>query len=628
MNVPGSLRVSATATMLAAAAIGVLSAAWFGRSSGAAPLAQADTGWTIDRFDVTLSVQPDGAVRVTEDIAVDFDGLVRHGIFRRIPVRYPVTDPALVPDGLEPDEVRRVLELTDLTASSDTAPDDVHIDQRPSRLAPHATELVFRIGDPDITITGAHRYRISYTVRGAVEEHEGRPELFWNATGTWPVPIRAATVTVIAPSITEARCLYGAVGARGDCGAQRTISGQFSSRPTALDPGEQVSVAVAFAPGTVAVPPPIIEELWSLRRAWAGSPWAVPLALLTLVGGWSLVGLLVWREGRDRVAVAGTTVDGRDRGEERPRPLFGAPAIEVRFRPPEGLRPGQLGVLVDERVDPVDIAATAVDLAVRGLLRISGDERRVLWFTRTDWVLEKLRDPEPGELLDFEQRLFDGLFDGRDRVTTSELRGTFVADYRRVRDALYRDAVRRRWFPRRPDRVRALWLGIGIAALVGSSAAWVALLLFTHVGMVGAALDAVAVTLVAAHRWMPRRTARGSRLLRETLGFREFIRTAEADRMRFAAAEELFVPYLPYAVVFGAVDRWTRAFAELGVDSATATPTIVYVGGPDAFAASLSDLTSTLGSAVSVSPSSGGGGSGFGGGGAGGGFGGGGGGSW
>jgi hypothetical protein len=41
--------------------------------------------------------------------------------------------------------------------------------------------------------------------------------------------------------------------------------------------------------------------------------------------------------------------------------------------PPEGLRPGQLGVIAIGRVIIGDVAATLVDLALRGLLRIDED---------------------------------------------------------------------------------------------------------------------------------------------------------------------------------------------------------------------------------------------------------------
>ena len=63
---------------------------------------------------------------------------------------------------------------------------------------------------------------------------------------------------------------------------------------------------------------------------------------------------------------------------------------ESEFRVRDGVRPGQVGTLVDERVDPVDVTATVLDLAVRGHLRIEELPRSAAYaegewtFTRRD----------------------------------------------------------------------------------------------------------------------------------------------------------------------------------------------------------------------------------------------------
>ena len=63
--------------------------------------------------------------------------------------------------------------------------------------------------------------------------------------------------------------------------------------------------------------------------------------------------------------------------------------------------------------------------------------------------------------------------------------------------------------------------------------------------------------------WAPSRTAKGSALLRHVNGFRRFIEESEKDRAKFAEKKNLFSEYLPYAVVFGAVDKWAHTFAGL-----------------------------------------------------------------
>ena len=63
---------------------------------------------------------------------------------------------------------------------------------------------------------------------------------------------------------------------------------------------------------------------------------------------------------------------------------------------------------------------------------------------------------------------------------------------------------------------------------------------------------------------MPKRTAKGYAVLRHTLGFKRFIDESEKHRAQFAERKNIFSEYLPYAVVFGATEKWAQAFAGLG----------------------------------------------------------------
>ena len=102
---------------------------------------------------------------------------------------------------------------------------------------------------------------------------------------------------------------------------------------------------------------------------------------------------------------------------------------------------------------------------------------------------------------------------------------------------------------------------------------------------------------------------------------------AEKYQQQFAEREKIFTAYLPFAIVFGCVDRWAHAFRDIDVAAATAG---WYVGAQGlnalAFSSNLQNFNSTVASSITYSPASSGS-SGFSGGG-GGGFGGGGGGSW
>ena len=217
----------------------------------------------------------------------------------------------------------------------------------------------------------------------------------------------------------------------------------------------------------------------------------------------------------------------------------------------------------------------------------------------------------------------------------SELKGTFARDLAQVQSELYDDAVGQGWFVARPDHVRALWVGVGVAVIVSGVVLTGLAAAFTTFGLVPVPLVVAGVVLLACAGRMPHRTPRGTGVLRRTLGFRTFIEQSEKERARFAERKNLFSEYLPYAIVFGATEKWAKAFA--GLDGALPDTGGWYVGhhgfGFDhlLFSRTMGSFTTTTAGTIASSPPTTGtlGGSGFGGGGfSGGGGGGGGGGSW
>jgi uncharacterized membrane protein YgcG len=389
-----------------------------------------------------------------------------------------------------------------------------------------------------------------------------------------------------------------------------------------LAPYDAFTVVVGLSKGVVAEPKPILTERWTLRRAFSTTPFTVGGSLLLAVLALGWFGRVVWRTGRDR-RFMGSQVDvvmGAPPGTpEQAVPLFeGDASGPVEFAPPQDLRPGQIGTLVDEVANTLDVTATVVDLAVRKYLVIEEIPKKG-WFGKPDWKLTKLKDPDR-DLLEYERELLDGLFEEGDEVKLSSLRKKFVARLQRVQDALYRNAVGQGWFTGRPDRVRRRWLAVGIGVLVAGALLEFAAVRWTRLALLPLGVILAGVLLVAGAKWMPRRTARGTGLVRRVRGFRTVIATAETNMAKFAERENLFTRYLPYAIVFGLTDKWAKAFETLG---APPPDTSWYVSS-NAFAyGAFSDAMDGF----TVTPS-GSGGSGFGGGSAGGGGGGGGGGSW
>ncbi|HJR98905.1 MAG TPA: DUF2207 domain-containing protein [Actinomycetota bacterium] len=580
-----------------------------------AGMAAAQSAERIADYDVAIDIGEDGTLTIVETIAYDFGSAQRHGILRDIPTRLRYDDTY---DRIYPLEVVRV------RASGDTPAgyQEESVDGGITRI---------RVGDPDIEISGRHTYELTYRVEAALNGFRDHVELYWNAIGTeWSAPIGRADVQVRAPArITQVACFQGYEGSTLPC--QRATSQGNRARfvQSGLGPFSGVTVVVGLPKGAVPRPEPVLEERWSLARAFQATPATVGVSAalgLAAVGG---VVAMAWRRGRDR-RFRGSQVDqvmGNPTGEQQAVPIGEAGAsAPVEFAPPDDMRPGQMGTLIDEQANVLDVSATLVDLAVRGYLRIE-ELPKEGWFGKADWRLIRLEAPED-DLLTYERRLLNGVFRDGTEVTISELKNTFAERLKGVLESLYADSVERRWFSERPDKVRSRWVALGVSALVVAVGATVALAAFTHWGLLGIPLILGAVVLLASSGRMPARTAKGTAMLRRVRGFRTVIETAETHMARWAEKELVFTRFLPFAVVFGATEKWAKAFEALGIEPDTSWYVSPHPFAYASFARSMDGFAVTTGGTIASTPS-GSGSSGFSGGGfSGGGGGGGGGGSW
>jgi uncharacterized membrane protein YgcG len=587
--------------------VAVIAAAWaIGLSS---PTVHADEGWVITSFQSDITIATDSALTVTEDIRVDFGSLPKHGIFRTIPLRYRYDDSH---------DRYYALEVVSVT---DGARPLNHVDSIDN------DNYVIKIGDPNLLISGAHRYVITYRVAGVMNSFADHDELFWNVDGAlWPVPKQSVTATVHLPTadaFQKAACFEGPTGSKEGCTSEHTAADVGYSSTRTLASGEQMSVVTALNKGVVTVPAPMLEarKRQFPQDAFDITPLTLTLSLLVAVGGIGLVAWNWWVHGRDRAYLTQYYLTNDPR--QGTVPLFRHEPVVVEFEPPQNMRPAQLGLILDERADAKDVTATIVDLAVRGYMTIKEDPGQ------GEWTFTWKAGGDASSLLPHEKTLLDAMFAGRKEVTLLELKGKFAPTVKQAEGQIYEDALSKKLFTARPDLARTQWGCLGVASIFVGIAVSVILGLAFGWGLIGAAIVLTGLVLAITFPFMPQRTAAGRDLLQHTLGFRLYMTTAEKYRQQFAAKAQIFTELLPYAIVFGCVSLWAKAFE--GID--TSATSSWYVGNTPFLAAllanSLESMNANISSAITYTPPSSGSSSGFGGGGSsGGGGGGGGGGSW
>ena len=589
-------------------------------------------GRQITRYDVTVDLERDGTAQVAIDMDFSFGNNPGHGPYIWLPTRVGY-------DG----EQDRLYKISRITASSSTgAPDDVHIDHSSSA-------VTVRVGDEDRgNVDGVQQYTISYQLEGMVNGAAGDgtfDEFYWNAIGArWEIPISDVSVTVNGPGeVADATCFAGPRGSNESCSSQGVSGLTATFEEDVLPVGRQLSVVVGWHAGTFRDVEPILA-----RTPQPGDP-VDPISPAGLAAGLILLfgmGTAITRartRGRDEAYLGLTPGASPARGNfaqvgVRDRRL----PVAVQFAPPADVRPGAIGTLIDEVADPHDVTATLVDLAVRGYLRIEEVPRKNPNKPAKDWRLVRLTDLDVS-LAPFEQTLLMGIFEGRDEVKLSDLKTTFSTTMAQVKKDLYVEVTGRGWFRTDPSAVRTRWYGLGWALVFASVFAgfvFGAAAEFRGALLLPIAVLLVGITVVLCAKHAPARTAEGTAVLAQTLGFKQYIATAEANQLRFEEGEDLFSRYLPYAIAFGETKRWAKVFEDLATQGRASADPSWYVGhgafhgalwaSGSSFSDSLSTFTSTATTSISAPTPGSSGGSGFSGGGgsSGGGGGGGGGGGW
>lgn len=514
----------------AAAALALFCAALVVSALPGRPAAAASG--SVVRDNVAMKVMPDGKALVVEKVKYDY-GSGGAGFTRTFPTKVRWDD--------RHDRLFRVHDVS-ARSSGSSVPTKVHVNDG-------STSIDVATGT---RASGRKSYTLKYVVDGLVAKSANGQAITWTAVSNWRVPVKKAKVNVVAPKpATYASCMAGSTTSTQPCTlAQTGLEGLVGARflQNDLPAGGSVDITVGLPAHSVAAQP-ILTKRHTLATAFSVTPFTVVafIALLVLV----LLGLwLLWRlRGRDTRAVDAE----RATGGRRP---FTEDGDDVVFTPPGGLRPGQVGTVVDEQADVVDVVATLLDLAIRNYVFIEE-----LPGVRPDWRLHKRNEPGD-ELLAYERAVFDALFEYGDAVLVSELSGVIADDMTRFRSLMYRDVVAQGWFASRPDQVRSRWTWTGVGVAVLGVLATILLALFTFEALVGIAVVLAGVAIAVAGEYMPARTSRGSQVLGEVGSLRQYLQGADPQDIPDEHQETLCARLIPYAALFGVQDRWARALSE------------------------------------------------------------------
>ncbi|WP_405066377.1 DUF2207 domain-containing protein [Kribbella sp. NBC_01510] len=608
--------------------------------AGFALPASAASGDEVKNFTIDYTVTPDGVLQVKETIAYTFGSTGRHGIYRDLVTREPYKDD---------DSKDQEYEVSNIKVSASPGVSSEFSTETTSSNQDRYETMRIKIGSADKTISGYDAtYVITYDVRGALRHFADHSELYWDATGSaWDAELKRVDVTVTVPEgVQQTQCFQGTAGSTQDC--LNTVSdGKGIFGAANLAPGEQMTIVAGIKAGVVSNDAPIVVDppSWMERNG---------LSWLALIGSGAVslaaiaVAVLYSRNGNKDQRFAGMppgTFPPNGVAAEPVKDDLTEDQIPVAFAPPR-IPVAEGGLLIDAKATTTETAATLIDMAVRGGIRIesTGEKQKAV-------LLNPAVATAPHE-----QVLMSGLFPSLQPGSEIKLRRGKVGDHRmeQAHDgmiAALRDQVKQRgWYLRMPRAGGGSVFKNGFGcACMGMIAIWVfgAGLAGTITGAATGGLGRgivivvpVVAVLVAVGIWIAKRgkgqrNPAGRAVADQLIGFRKYLATAEADQLRFEEGEDIFSKYLPWAIAFELADRWQKVCEQL-VAAGRLTPDPYWYSGPSYYTSGWTAglVGSTLAQTFDPPPapaSSGGGGgssSGFSGGSSGGGGGGGGGGSW
>lgn len=555
---------------------------------------QAQEYFSISQYDVNIKVNKDASIDVAEKIRVHFTEQ-RHGIIRKIPFKYEVQP---LPAGTE--KADRALTSGGYTR---TIIENIKVPGWNYEVSDDGNYKSIKIGSANKYVDGDQQYLISYRILNAINFFKDHSEFYFNVIGDqWSTTIDTVHFEIeLYQSLPETPGYFVATGAYGSKENNTIVKWEgnriFSGGTTRqLQANEGLTIGIRFPQDFLVKP----------DYRFRGIYWL--LLPLIVFGGM----FYLWKKwGKDDNVT-----------------------VQTEYYPPENINPSVSGYVIDDKLDRRDLTALVPYWGAGGYLRINELQESSLFglLKHKEYEFVKLKAlPESAPA--FEKTLFNGIFETGDTVKLSDLKDVLYITMNAAKAQLEDEINKDDFYVKYSRGMKALFTVFGLIVfafgIIKAVSEW------QENRWLGIGLIAGGIIIFIFGLLMTKKTKKGTELYQKLLGFREFIKSVEKDRLQefLKQDQHYFDKVLPYAIVFDMADTWKDKLKGLdipppawysGVYAGNNFNTFMFMNSLDK---SMNAMTNTFYSSPKSSGSSGGS---FGGGGgfSGGGFGGGGGSSW
>jgi len=490
-------------------------------------ISNAQEAFTIKHYSVNVKINKDASLDISEIIQVHFNE-ERHGIIRKIPFKYRIVD---LPEGIQ--KAKRQLGSGGYER---TIVEDIKMPGWDFNVSTSGDDKNVKIGSAKKYVDGDQQYAINYRVLNAINFFDdGHSEFYFNLIGNqWNTSIDRVDFSVelydALPDTTNYFIATGAFGSQEENAIGTWHDNKIFSGHTkkALSANEGLTVGIQFPKDFLTEP----------DFRFRGLGWVV---LPFLVFGGMFYTWKKWGKDDDVT-------------------------VQTEYYPPENISPGVSGYIIDGKLDRRDLTALIPYWGAGGFLKVTELEKTFLLglIKNKDYEFVKLNEL-PANALQFEKTLFAGIFKTGNTVKLSDLKNVLYTTMNSAKSELEAEINRDDYYVKYSRGMGCLFPFLGAAVLFFA-------IFFLVQGWqenlwLCVSLVASAIILIVFGAFMSKKTKKGTLLYQKLLGFKEFIKSVEKDRLQefLKQDENYFDKVLPYAIVFDVADKWKDKLKGLDV---------------------------------------------------------------
>ncbi|MDP4285565.1 MAG: DUF2207 domain-containing protein [Bacteroidota bacterium] len=479
--------------------------------------ANAQEAFTITHYNVDAKINKDASIDITETINVHFTES-RHGIIRQIPYKYRLEN---LPPGIE---------KADLQLESGgyihTIVDHINVNGWDYSVSKQGDYKVIKIGSKNKYVEGDQHYVISYRVLNAINFFKDHSEFYFNLIGDqWATTIADVNFKIeLYDALPQTPTFFVATGSLGSKENNTITKWEenkifYGHTTQSLNDNQGVTVGITFPK----------DFLMQTDYRFLGWFWII-LPFLVFAGMF-----FTWKKwGKDDEVT-----------------------IQTEFYPPENVSPSVSGYIIDGKLDRRDLTALVPYWGAGGYLKINEIEKKALLglIKNKEYEFVKLKDL-PGASLAFERTLFNGIFKTGDIVLLSDLKNVLYTTMNTAKLELEAEINKDDYYVKYSRGIGILFILLGVVFFVYGAITLISNWLEKL--WLGIGILSSAIIIVVFGSLMSKKTKKGTALYQKLLGFKEFIKSVEKDRLgEFLKQDEnYFDKVLPYAIVFDIADTW------------------------------------------------------------------------